>query len=372
MLDNLNPPLSIAHTESSLGWGGQEIRTLTEAVGMIRRGHQVSLLCPPHAQIFAAAQARNIPVHALHIARKGLFGLMEVARWLKSNPVDVVITHSSTDSWLTALACRLFSLPPRIIRLRHISAPIPRNRASRWLYTRGCQHIVATGTALRLQMIHDNHFPAERITSIPTGIDLKRFVPGHQALVRQQLCLPNDRFVIGIVATLRSWKGHAYLLEAVASLRRKDVHLLIVGDGPQRANLEQQIRELQLESHVSLPGNQEDVVPWLQACDLFALPSYANEGVPQSLMQAMACGVPVISTPVGSIEEIIQHSVTGLMVPPRDPIALAGAINTLLDDADLRDTFRLNALRFAQQFFSLESMLDRMEIVIRRATASPR
>ncbi|MEO5339197.1 MAG: glycosyltransferase family 4 protein [Magnetococcus sp. MYC-9] len=367
MSDAHIPPLRLVHTESSLGWGGQEIRILTEATGMIQRGHRVSLLCPETARIFTAAQECNLPVQALPIARKSTRGLLAVARWLRRNPVDAVITHSSIDSWLTALACRLISQPPAIIRLRHISAPVSRTPTSRWLYIQGCRHIVTTGEALRLQLIRDNHFPAPRITSIPTGIDLKRFVPGHQTQVRQQLGLATDRLLIGIIATLRSWKGHAHLLEAVAALQRNDIHLLIVGDGPQRNNLEQQIQALQLEACVTMTGNREDVVPWLQACDLFVLPSYANEGVPQALMQAMACGVPVISTPVGSIEEIVQHGVTGLLVPPRDPAALAVAMESLLEDPAMRDTLRLNGLRFARQHFSLGLMLDRMETVIRHA-----
>ena len=365
-------PLRILHTESSLGWGGQEIRILTESIGMQQRGHQVTLLCPANARIFAAAQARNLPVEAVRIGKKRLHGVLDIARWLRNHPVDVIVTHSSTDSWLTALACRLLWPPPPVIRLRHISAPVPRNLASRWLYTQGCRHIVTTGEALRQQLIHDNRFPADRITSIPTGIDLQRFVPGQPALARQQLGLPPDRFMIGIVATLRSWKGHAHLLAAMAALQRPDLHLLIVGDGPQRANLTQQIQDLHLTDQVTLPGNQDNVVPWLQACDLFALPSYANEGVPQSLMQAMACGVPVLSTPVGSIAEIIQHQTTGLLVPPRDPVALAEAVRVLLEDTTLRHTLRDNALLFAQQHFSLERMVERMEGVMRRMIELPR
>ncbi|MBF0162059.1 MAG: glycosyltransferase family 4 protein [Magnetococcales bacterium] len=362
-----NMPLRVVHTESSMGWGGQELRILTEAAGMVQRGHQVSLLCPVQSRLFAAAKARNLAVHAARIQRKGMRGLLDISRWLRHNPVDVVITHSSVDSWLTALACRLLSQPPAVIRVRHISAPVPRNATSRWLYTQGCRHIVTTGSALRLQLIQDNHLPAPRITSVPTGIDLKQFVPGNQTQARQQLGLPPERMLVGIVATLRSWKGHSHLLEAMTHLQHPQAHLLIVGDGPQRPNLEKQIQTLQLANRVTLAGQQENVVPWLQACDIFALPSYANEGVPQALMQAMACGVPVLSTPVGSIGEILQDGVTGLLVPPKDPAALAGKLDLLLGNAELRSTLRLNALRFARQHFSLGVMLDRMEAVIRHA-----
>ena len=363
---NNSPTLRILHTESSLGWGGQEIRTLTEAVGMMQRGHQVTLLCPPEAQIYAAAKERNIPVFALPIGRKNLLGLLAMLQWLRKHPVDVMITHSSTDSWLTAVANCLRPSAPPIIRLRHISAPVPRNRTTRWLYTRGCRHIVTTGEALRQRLVDDNRFPAENITSIPTGIDLKRFIPGQNLSLRQQMGVPSTGLVIGIVATLRNWKGHHHLLEAFAALQRPEHRLLVVGDGPQRANLEKQRDALKLQSQVWMVGNQEDVVPWLHACDLFVLPSYANEGVPQSLMQAMACGLPVISTPVGSIAEIVHPQKTGLLVPPKDPSALMQALKILTEDSALRQSLGSQALDFARQRFSLDSMLDRMEQIMYR------
>ncbi|MBF0182874.1 MAG: glycosyltransferase family 4 protein [Magnetococcales bacterium] len=359
-------PLRIAHSESSLGWGGQELRTLTEAAGMIARGHQVTLLTPPQAKIYQAARQRTLPVEAVRITRKSLPGLWDLWRWLRHNPVDCLISHSSVDSWLAAVSCRLLARPPVIIRLRHISAAVPRNMATRWLYTRGCHHIVTTGEALRQQLINDNGFPGERITSIPTGIDLQRFCPGSASEARQSLALPEDKLIIGIVATLRSWKGHSYLLQAVAALQRQDIHVLIIGDGPQRHNLQQQIASLQLTTQVTLAGNQENVVPWLQACDLFALPSYANEGVPQSLMQAMACGIPAISTPVGSIGELIEEGVTGLLVPPKDAAALQQALQTLLDNPALRHTLGQHGLACIQHRFALPQMVEQMEQIIRQ------
>ena len=363
---NNRPPLRILHTESSLGWGGQEIRTLTEAAGMMQRGHQVTLLCPPEAQIFAAAQARKIAAVALPMGRKNLSGLLAMVQWLRKHPMDIILTHSSTDSWLTAVASRLLAASPPIVRLRHISAPVPRNRATRWLYTRGCRHIVTTGEALRQRLIDDNRFPAEKITSIPTGIDLKHFIPGENLSIRQQMGVPSTGLVIGIVATMRNWKGHHHLLEAFATLQQPDHRLLLVGDGPQRANLEKQRDALNLQSQVWMVGNQENVVPWLQACDLFVLPSYANEGVPQSLMQAMACGLPVIATPVGSIAEIVHPQKTGLLVPPKDPPALTQALKALTEDPALRQRLGRQALDFSQQHFSLDSMLDRMEQIMYR------
>ncbi len=364
-----NRRLHIVHTESSLGWGGQEIRILTEAEGMIRRGHQVTLLCPPEAKIYAEAGLRNIAVTGLPMARKNLRGVYALFRWLKANPMAVVNTHSSTDSWLVALATQCFKKAPPIVRTRHISPAIANNIPTRWLYTKAARHIVTTGENLRQQLITDNGYPAQHITSVPTGIDMNYFVPGDVVQARKRLGLAQDGYIIGILATLRSWKGHRYLLEAFAQLTDKNIRLMIVGDGPQREALQQKIAELNIGNRVVMPGNQRDVLPWLQAMDIFVLPSYANEGVPQAILQAMACGLPVITTPVGSITEVVEHEVTGLITEPQQVQPLLETMYRLLEDTRLRHTLGSNAHHLAQQKFGLDIMLDKMELIFDKVAA---
>lgn len=363
--------MKILHTENSLGWGGQEIRILSEIAGMRGRGHDMHLVCPPGARIFAEATRRGIPVTALPIEKKRLRGLLALRAWLAGHRMDVINTHSSTDSWLTALACATLGKPPPIVRTRHISAPVPDNAATRWLYTRATQGIVTTGEALKAQLVRDNGFPAGRIVSIPTGIDLARFRPAACAearrAVRARLGLPAQARIIGIVATLRSWKGHRYLVEAFASLDAPDAHLLIVGDGPQRAALDQLVAAKGIGSRVTFAGNQADVVPWLQAIDVFALPSYANEGVPQAILQAFACGLPVVTTAAGAIGEVARDGDTALVVGMEDAAALGRAIRRLLDDPALAAGLARRAHALAQARFGLDAMLDRMEDVFRAA-----
>jgi len=359
--------MNIVHTESSLGWGGQEIRILTEAAGMRPRGHQVTLLCSPKAKIFGEAILRGIPVTALPIARKNPAGMWALYRWLKSNPVDVINTHSSTDTWLAAIARQLLRNAPPIVRTRHISAPVPNNPMTRWLYQKASSHIVTTGEMLRRQLIEDNGYAASSITSVPTGIDTSHFVPGDKIVAREKLGLTKNGIIIGIVATLRSWKGHRYLLEAFAQLPDRNSRLLIVGDGPQSEALQKQIVGLGLTDRVVMPGDQRDVLPWLQAMDIFVLPSYANEGVPQAILQAMLCGLPVITTPVGSITEAVQEGITGILVTPKQALSLQAAIKRLIDDAELRKKLGAAALHFAQAGFGIHKMLDNMETVFKRA-----
>ena len=363
----MSAPLSIVHTESSCGWGGQEIRILSEAQGLIRRGHAVRLLCPPDARIYSEAAAWGVPATALPIARKRLLGVKALLKWFKRNRTDVVSSHSSTDSWLAALALLALGRPFPLVRTRHISAPVPRNALSRWLYTRATARIVTAGESLKKELVEKNRFPAERIDSVPTGIDAQRFKPGDRARARGALRLPLDKKLVGIVATLRSWKGHRYLIEAVAALP-DTVGLVIVGDGPQRDALEALIDKHQMPRRTWFAGDQRDVLPWMQALDVFALPSYANEGVPQALVQAMLVGLPCVTTQAGSIAEVAVHERTGLLVSPQDVEALRKALLRLLEDAPLAARLGEVARQHCSLRFSYQAMLDRMESIYRQAS----
>jgi len=359
--------LRILHTESSLGWGGQEIRILTEAAGMIARGHQVELACSPRATIHAEAAHHGVRAHTLALDRKRPRGVIDLRRLLSANAFDVINAHSSTDAWLAALASRTLASPPPLTRTRHISAAVPRDRLTRWLYTKATAQTVTTGEAIRSALIRDIGVAPERVTSIPTGIDASMFASRDKLTARGALGLPASVPLIGICATLRSWKGHRYLVDAMPLLSHRDARLLIVGDGPQRAALAAQIAALGLNDRVHLAGNQRDVAAWLAAIDVFALPSYANEGVPQALLQAMFVGVPCVTTDAGSIGEVALAEQTALIVPKQNAVALAAAIDRLLGDRSLGAVLARSARERVTSKFSLDSMLDRMERIFQRA-----
>ena len=261
--------------------------------GFARRGHRVHLLTPENAGIFAAARRARAPVDALPIEWKRWPGFAALRGWLGRNgrAFDVVNTHSSTDSWLVAYARLTLSGMPPVVRTRHVSTRVNRSPTTRWMYQRATAHIVVTGEALKEQLVRDNGFDPARITSVRTGIDLARFRPGDRAAMRAR-CGVDDRPAVGIVATLRDWKGHDPLLDAWALLRARvpGWQLLVIGDGPRRAHLEARVDAMGLRADVRFVGNRDDVPAWLACLDLVALPSYGEEGVPQSLMQAAACG----------------------------------------------------------------------------------
>lgn len=359
-------PLSILHTESSIGWGGQELRILTEMEGMAGRGHRVHLLTADSAEMLPAAQARGLAVDGLPIEYKKPRGLAAVRRWLAAHGrgFDVINTHSSTDAWLVALARASLSGMPPVVRTRHVSTPVNNAAATRWLYQRATARLVVTGEALKAQLVRDNRYDAARITSVRTGIDLARFRPGDRGTMRSRFGV-DERPAVMILATLRDWKGHDDLLDAWALLRRRAPgwQLLIVGDGPRRAHLEARVSALGLAGDVRFTGNQDDVPGWFACADLAVLPSYGDEGVPQSLMQAAACGLPAVATPVGAIAEAVIDGQTGVLVPPRDPPALAAALERLMLDTALRVRLGAAAQDYANANFGIDRMLDGMEEV---------
>lgn len=359
--------MKILHTEASQGWGGQEIRILSEAAGMMARGHEVQLICTPQSRIYQEAPRYGVTAHALPIGRKKLRGFFALRRWLKEHPMDVINTHSSTDSWLTALACATLHRAPPLIRSRHVSVAVVNNFTTRWLYQKASRFIVTTGESLRDTLIRDNHLHPDAVISVPTGIDATLFQPADKILARNELNLPQQTWIIGMVATLRSWKGHRYLLEAFAKLQDPNALLVIVGDGPQAQALQQQIMQLGIQQQCRMVGNQTNVARWLQAFDCFVLPSYANEGVPQALLQAMLTGLPCITTDAGAIPEIARHGETALVVEKENPQAILGALKILKADSALAHRLGQAARAWCAAHHSREMMLDKMQSVFQKA-----
>ena len=363
--------MRILHTEASCGWGGQEIRILSEAQGLIERGHDVRLVCPPEARIFQEASRFGVPVEALPIGRKRVAGVLALRAYLKRHVFDVINTHSSTDTWLVALACRLISRAPPIVRTRHISAPLGRQRGnslalcpSHELY-RDYRRSAARAVADHLVHCPRAHcFSADRCRcrTLPPCRCRRTACPA----LSNWVCRV-DAPLVGIVATLRSWKGHRFLVEAFAGDCHRSAHFVIVGDGPQLEALTAQIAQLGLQDRVHLVGNHPDVVPWLQALDVFVLPSYANEGVPQALMQAMSCGLPCVTTNIGAIPELARHDLTAWVVPAQDADAIRLAIVELLADQSLRSRLGMAAREHVVATHGRALMLDRMEALFHKA-----
>lgn len=211
---------------------------------------------------------------------------------------------------------------------------------------------------------------------VPLGIDYQRFAaprPEQAAAIRNRYA-PASKPLILFVGRLRYYKGVQYLIQALPLLQTSNARLLIIGTGPMEAELRSEVARLKLEKSVEFLGEigDEDLPSYYQAADIFVLPACERSeafGLVQA--EAMAAGCPIISTELGTGTSYVnQNEVSGLVVPPADPAALAIALDKLLSNPELRRQYGANAQKRIQEEFSLEKMLERVEQIYRSLLAT--
>lgn len=321
-----------------MGWGGQEIRILQECVQLKKLGYTVRILANSDSQIIRNAPVYGVDAESVAMTRKRPKELLAMINKLRKIKPEIIFTHSSTDHWLVAIARIFLKETTKIIRTRHVSALVHRNIATRWLYNSGCDSIMTTGETIRRHLISDGFVPVDKVFTVPTGIDLNYFKAQNRLLARQTLGISVSTKVICNVGTLRSWKGQDILIKSFSGLESQDSILIIVGDGPMMATLQKLIGELGCADRVILAGQQADVRPYLDAADLFVFPSFANEGVPQAILQAMAFGLTIVTTRFGAIPEALLGYSAAHFVPEQNPQALQRELDRLIGSKDLRRT----------------------------------
>ena len=357
---------TILHTESSVGWGGQEIRILTEAVSLRGRGHRILLACHPQSQLARRAEKAGLEVFLLPFRRPiDPWLTWPIYRLAKRERVDLVNTHSSVDSWTASVAAWMAKIP--VVRTRHLSVPVRRNPLSRLVYSHLCDKIVTTGEVIRGLLIRELRLDPAKVVAIPTGVDLDRFDPRKVKgdRVRADLGLKASVPLVGMVAVLRSWKGHRLFLKAVPLIVKKvpQVRVLIVGDGPQWGNIQRWVGEMGLKEVVVLAGHREDIPDVLAALDVVVSASTGAEGVPQTLVQALAMERPVVATDVGGVPEVIRDGETGLLVSSGDHQALASAIVRLLLEKETALLLGRRGRKLVEKEYGLETMMDQLEVL---------
>lgn len=352
--------LKVLHTEWSTGWGGQEIRILLDAGGLLARGYDVAILCAPKSRLAREAQRRGIPTYLLGIKHSfDLTALWKIAALLRREQITVVNTHSSVDSWIASFAAKIAGVPV-LVRTRHLSVPIAKHPLN-FVY-RIPDAIITTGESIRTMMTEENRLDGEKIFSIPTGVMLNKFDPDISgSAFRKEFHINKETKIVTMVAVLRSWKRHEIFIEASRLVSKvvPSALFLVVGDGPQLSNIQKKIKELGVEKTVIMTGYREEVPEILAASDVCVLTSDAAEGVPQAVLQYLAMKKPVVATNAGSISEVIRPGETGLLVEPNNPEAVADGILRLLKDVKLSNRLGNNGRLTVEKNYSYEAMLDR-------------
>lgn len=283
----------------------------------------------------------------------------ELAKIAHEKKAVVIHTHNEKAQFYGALAGLLTRVP--VVHTKHGKnstdwrSVVRNNMAARF-----CKKVVAVSNDAAVQCVEDEKIPAGKVMTILNGVDLTRFsrVIEH-AEARCQLGIDPSVPVIGIVARLALIKDHANLLAACHLIKAANhsFNLLIVGDGPLRSELEQLTASLGLEGCVIFTGSRSDIPELMQAMDVFVLSS-RSEGVSLTLIEAMACEIPIVATAVGGNPEVVKEGETGFLVPAQNPVAFAEKIIHLLADPVLRQQFGIAGRQRAETEFSLSRAAD--------------
>lgn len=358
--------MNIFIAESSTAVGGQELAVLLHAEGLMKRGHRLLLILEPGSPIAKMAVERNLPV-ALMSMRRSRYpqAILAMRRLLQRDRPAILQVNSSRDSWIGSIAARLVRSRPKVIRIRHISTPLNRNLTTQLLYRGLVDMVVVTGgERTRRGLIERDGLAADRVAAFPIGLDVEYFHPAPpDPDLRHELGLTNGQLLVGLISYLRTYKGHEYFIDAAGRIatKREDVTFIIVGEGPEEQTIRRLIEQRQLTSRIRMLGFRDDLLNVFRSLDVFAIPSVEGDTIPQVLMQALAMGIPVVSTTVGSIPDVVIDGETGFVVPPRDSSALAEKILALLDNPELRHRMGAKGRGLVEASYSIEKMLDRME-----------
>lgn len=267
--------------------------------------------------------------------------LSGLVRILKEHRVRVLHCHAHKATVYGAIAGALAGTPVVLAHVHGLgrSRNVRRKLTNLLLFPK-INRIICVANGVKEDVLSSNwRVPVEKVTVLENSVDYERFagVSVPKADAKQMLGLPSDAFVFGTIGRLAPTKGLAYLIEAFSKVKAKkpSVHLLLLGDGPCRADLERQASSMPCRDSVHFLGHKSDIEQLLRGMDVFVLSSVA-EGMPRAILEAMASGVPCIATEVGGIPEIFDGRDVGLLVPPGDADALAQAMIELAGASEER------------------------------------
>ena len=355
-------PLRVMFLLTSMPIGGAE----TLLVNLVRRFDPARVTpligCLKEKDVLGVELENEIPVFENLIHHKYDFGVAGRLRKLfKSENVDAVITVGAGDKMFWGrLGARRASVPVILSALHSTGWPDGVGRLNRML-TGITDGFIAVAKQHAKYQVEQENFPEHKVFLIPNGIDTDHFVVDAESRDqwRQKLNIPADAPTVGIVAALRPEKNHDLFLRAakLAHQENKHSHFVIAGDGPERNRLEALAKTLNLETCVHFIGSTQDIPGVLSMIDVFSLTSH-NEASPVSIMEALSCQRPVVSTDVGSIDESVLEDETGYLVLPGDAEKLAERWGQLLGDEALRNRLGAAGRQHVIDHCSLQSMTN--------------
>jgi glycosyltransferase involved in cell wall biosynthesis len=362
--------------------GGLEKRVLSVARALTARGIQVTIITSRLSPDFPPEQTLDgVNIHRLASPPIKILGacvfIAQLLCFLFKRRARYQALHAFQVGHSSAAAVVMGRLLRKTVFL-HLSGggsggDVGRHLKTPWglVYLALCR-FASTIVVLNAQMQRDLKvlmYPCSRTVCIPNGVDTECYQP-HQnrTQLRQSMSIP-EKTILLYTGRLSAEKGIASLVQACALLRNQAASkLYIVGNGPEQQHLEHLIQELHLSSMITLLPACNDIRTYYQCADIFVMPSF-HEGISNSVLEAMACALPVVATGVCGNTDLVHHRQNGLLVPPNDPLALADAIDELSENPDTARKMGRCAQNIAQTDYSLNETIQRYCALYGRQTS---
>lgn len=346
------------HIDTARTWRGGQNQALLTVKGLRALGHPTMLVAHPEGELRKRAPQDPDLVPLAPRFEVDFHAAWKLARIIRAFDPAILHAHDPHGVALAVLALgfRMPWPPPMLVASRRVDFRLASHRLSRAKYKQVDRFICASGAIGRI-LVADG-IAADRVVTVHEGVDLAHVAAAPPVSLHETCWLPHGSPVVLNVAALVPHKGQRYLIDAFASVVQAvpDARLVILGQGELHQSLEKQVHHLGLEKHVLLPGFRTDVLSLMKTADVFVMSS-VMEGLGTSLLDAMACARPIVATDTGGIPEVVAHDETGLLVPPRDADALAGALVTMLQDEDRARRYATAGYERVHRQFSVEHMV---------------
>jgi L-malate glycosyltransferase len=357
------------HIDTARTWRGGQNQVLVTVMGLRALGHRTLLVANPSGELRQRAKEGLDLLPLAPRTEMDLNAAWRLSRFIKQLRPDVLHAHDPHAVAMASLALSMSTqlAKPPLVASRRVDFHLRGSALSRWKY-RQVDCFICASDAIRQILIGDG-VPEMRAVTVHEGIDLGHVEAAPAAKLHEELWLPHHAPLVGNVAALVPHKGQRHLIEAAMLVLPQvpDARFILAGEGELRPALERQIREHHLEKHVLLAGFRPDVLSLHKAFDIFVMSSL-TEGLGTSLLDAMACGKPIVATTAGGIPEVVVDGETGFLVAPRDHEGMARAIVSLLKDEALRRRMGEAGRTRARVHFSAERMVQDTLRVYQRVT----
>ena len=359
-------PVVLAELAGSASYGGGE-RYLELLFGRLdRTRYRAMLICPEPGPFVGRMKARGVETHLVHLVPLfNPFALWRLTRLLRRERVTILQTHGARANFYGRIAGRLAGVPVIISTVHNSLKDYEVCSLTRWFYITALRltlplahRIICVSDSNRRDLVDESPAAAARIQTVYNGVDPSAFpLQPNRKTVREELGIVSGPVLV-MIARLTEAKGHRILLQALPHLIEAWPQLccVFVGEGELRGQLHRLAVELDVEGSCQFVGVREDIADILAAADVVVLPSL-SEGFPFVLLEALAMGCPVVASRVSGIPELIEDHRTGLLVPARDPRALANAIREVLSNPTTASKMGAEGRALVRERFTVDHMV---------------